>query len=130
AWPSASSARSTTWAGPSAVTGNEEAGQGGESSAGGPQRVEVIPGLPAQALGAATALGRAQGAGVGQLAARRVLLHPLAGPALAALRVEQVVRNLEGQPEAPPVAVEPFQQLGARAVGPFPLSRQSAQPQA
>src|SRR5581483_12005238 len=74
-----------------------------------PERGQAAAGLFPQGLGPPAALGAAQKAGEGQLRPGGVLADALADVAGGALDLEQVVGDLEGQAEAPAVAVEPLQ---------------------
>src|SRR5438105_65290 len=81
---------------------------------------ELLRGLAAEVLGAAAALGGAQESRVGQLAPGGVFPHALAGLVGVALDVEEVVGDLEGEPQAAAVGVEALEQPrvgGSRRAG-------------
>ena len=84
--------------------------------AAGPERGQVLAAPRGPGRSARRRLSvDAQQAGIGQLAAGGVLAHALAGLLGVAFHVEQVVGDLERQPEAAAVAVETVQQLRAAA---------------
>src|SRR5689334_3577300 len=75
---------------PLSISLHNTAGQGGQAPAGGAERGQGLLRLLAQSPRPEPALGHAEEAGVGQLAAGGVLAHALAGLLGAALHVEQV----------------------------------------
>src|SRR5262249_26217583 len=79
-----------------------------------PERGDELERLPPQLPGALAARPHAQQAGVGELVAGGVLADALAGLLRLADHVEQVVGDLERQPQAPAVAVEPVEQVAGR----------------
>ena len=86
--------------------------------------------LSTEPFGAAAALGHAEKAGVGQLAAGRVLADALACLLRVALDIEQIIDDLKRQAETAAIGVESFEQFRRRRTVAVSVSRQRSQTQA
>src|SRR5262245_53647277 len=101
----------------SAVSFHHVAGELHEPVGGRAKRGQGPASLLTQTPGSLAALLDAQQSGIRQFTANGVFLHSLSRLLHGALDVQQVVRDLEGLPEALAVLVETSQQVSAPNVG-------------